>query len=47
MMDRLPIDMSKTKYILLHPKLKDVSYVIPTLNGDKIEKVDSYNIFLV
>ena len=39
---RLSINISKTKYMIFHPRQKDISQVTlePTLNGDKIERVD-------
>ena len=43
--NRLSINITKTKYILLRPRKKDVSHMTlePTLNGEKIELVDSFN----
>ena len=43
--NRLSINITKTKYMLFHPKQKDVSHMTlePTLNGEKIEQVDSFN----
>ena len=43
--NRLSINISKTKYIIFHPRQKDISHVTlePTLNGDKIERVDNFN----
>ena len=44
--NRLSINIiKKTKYMLFHPKQKDVSHITlePTLNGEKIEQVDSFN----
>ena len=43
--NRLPINISKTKYMIFHPRQKDISHVTlePTLNGDKIERVDNFN----
>ena len=41
----LSINISKTKYMILHPRQKDISHVTfePTLNGDKIERVENFN----
>ena len=43
--NRLSINISKTKYKLFHTRQKDASHVTlePTLNGDKIERVDNFN----
>ena len=43
--NRLSINITKTKYMLFHPRQKDVSHMTlePTLNGEKIEQVDSFN----
>ena len=37
--NRLSINISKTKYMIFHPRQKDMGHVTlePTLNGDKIE----------
>ena len=42
---RLSINISKTKYMIFHPRQKDIIHVTlkPTLNGDKIERVDNFN----
>ena len=41
--NRLSINISQTKYMIFHPRQKDISHVTlaPTLNGDKI--VDNFN----
>ena len=46
--NRLSINISKTKYMLFHPRQKDISHVTlePTLNGDKIY-MERIQIFLV
>ena len=43
--NRLSINITKTKYMLFHPRQKDVSHMTlePTLNGEQIEQVDSFN----
>ena len=43
--NRLSINITKTKYMLSHPRQKDVSHMTlePTLNREKIEQVDSFN----
>ena len=42
--NRLSMNITKTKYMLFHPSQKDVSHMTlePILNGKKIEQVDSY-----
>lgn len=42
--NRLSLNVSKTKYILFHPRQKDISNIIPELfiNGDKIERVETF-----
>ena len=42
---RLSNNISKTKYMIFHPRQKDISHVTlePILNGDKIERVDNFN----
>ena len=44
-MSRLSINISKTKYMIFHPRQKDISYVTLELilNGDKTETVDNFN----
>ena len=44
-MNRLSINISKTKYIIFHPRQKDIKHatLAPALNGDKIERVDNFN----
>ena len=39
----------KTKYMIFHPRQKDISHVTlePTLNGDKIERVNNFNFLRV
>ena len=43
--NRHSINISKAKYMIFHPRQKDISHVTlePTLNGDKIERVDDFN----
>ena len=43
--NRLSINITKTKYMLFHPRQMDVSHMRlePTLNGEKLEQVDSYH----
>ena len=43
--NRLSINISKTKYMIFHSRQKDISHVTlePTLNWDKIERVDKLN----
>ena len=43
--NRLSIKISKTKYMIVHPTQKDISHVTiePSLNEDKIERVDNFN----
>ena len=47
--NRLSIIISKTKYMIFHPRQKDISHVTlePTLNGDKIKRVDNFNFLRV
>ena len=44
-MSRISINISKTKYMIFHPRQKDISYVTLELilNWDKIETVDNFN----
>ena len=43
--NRLSINISKTKYTIFHSRHKEISHVTlePTLNGDKIERVKNHN----
>ena len=44
--NRLSINIPKTKYMIVHPRQKDISHVAlePARNRDKIERVDNFNI---
>ena len=43
--NRVSINITKTKYMLFHPRQKDVNHLTlePTLNGEKLEQVDSFH----
>ena len=45
--NRLSLNLTKTKYMIFHPIQKDISSLVPTviINGIQIEKVHNFNFF--